>query len=352
MKKLIFTLLLSTLFLSVTAQDNFKKGYIILLSGKQIDGSINYKGDIQSSNICVFKNNDGKIIRYKPGEIKAYRYQSEGYYVSKFVKENNEIKQLFVRYLVKGEKSAYFLRNNSGYHFLLEFSKDTVTVIPYEVNTIWKNGNPYAQEPTAYKGYLRYYFKDQPSLQKQINKNGKPNFNYIIKLTKKYNQLTCGNSCYTVYYKQPSIKFSIEPRVEVVFGRLFDPDVVTEIGGSLYLRLPRAGERWAIRTGLLNLSVINKNSFYFSEIFKIPLRIQYTFTNNKLIQPRLDLGFDLYTYKFAPAVIYFTGSAGFLIELTNKLYLNLGAETIIHSATLEGDFFIGYSIVSGVYIKL
>ena len=66
----------------MSAQTDFKSGYIIDLKGDTIFGQIDYRGDVLMSKVCKFKDDQDKITEFAPNEIAAFRFTDSKYYVA------------------------------------------------------------------------------------------------------------------------------------------------------------------------------------------------------------------------------------------------------------------------------
>ncbi|SNS54976.1 hypothetical protein SAMN06295967_11263 [Belliella buryatensis] len=110
----LFILMISFGFLS--AQDkNYELGSIVLLSGKVVEGSINWQPRKSPSEI-TFMDLDGKISTLTTTDIKSFSLESGFVFL-----ENKEIAEgEFIQFLFDGEISLfkrdvnYYLRNNAG----------------------------------------------------------------------------------------------------------------------------------------------------------------------------------------------------------------------------------------------
>jgi len=66
MKHINFLILFILSFGTLSAQNEFRQGYIIKSEGDTLFGVINYRGYIRMGKVCIFKqnNNSKKIIFY------------------------------------------------------------------------------------------------------------------------------------------------------------------------------------------------------------------------------------------------------------------------------------------------
>jgi len=217
---LVFAVFFSFL---VNGQINFKKGYIITNKNDTIYGRINDKGGISNAKICVFKAKDKPVVRFRPGNIKAYRMFNDKYYVAKRVNVRGVYKQLFIEVLLKGDVSLYYNSKNKEMAFYIEEKEGKMTGLANEdVLLKYKpEGNiAVAYTPTyilhnkIYQDSLRSVFSDSKKIQDRI-----PMVEYdpksLTRITKAYLQEVCkGNNC--INYERDLHMYS--PRFGVFTG--------------------------------------------------------------------------------------------------------------------------------------
>lgn len=361
MKKALITILLMFFYFLLNAQSNFKNGYVVTLSGDSIHGSIKVQNDVQNSEKCIFKDESDQIKIYKPGDIAAYRFENGRYYVSGFAEQKNVVRRIFAENLVKGKKSLFYFRDQAGYHYLLSYHGDTLIEIPFRKRNIYVSGVGYYEGPPLQTGFLRAYFKDEPSLYKDIDKIQQLNFNSLISLIEKYNQLVCGNNCYTNNYKVPSVKMAIELQggIEHVKFGLSRYRYLPQAGGLLFLRIPRADNRLAIKTGLLYYGYpgnTNYPVFPRFSIYTVPLQFEYVFSRDRVVNPKCDFGFDYIMtyyrgYSGNGKALALAGSAGVLFKISRSADFDVSLDSDIFSLRLDTAFFYAYSLNGGIYFK-
>jgi hypothetical protein len=97
MKKILSTSIFLFIVIPLFAQRDFNQGYIIKNNGDTAYGQINYMGDEYNSVSCFFKKNDmDDVVKYIPGEIKAYRFIEGKYYVSRNINIEGKEKEVFI----------------------------------------------------------------------------------------------------------------------------------------------------------------------------------------------------------------------------------------------------------------
>lgn len=364
MKKVLMTTCLLFLSFLVNAQTNFKSGYIVNLTGDTIHGTIKLQKDVLNSKICVFKNTSGTVKLYKPGKIKAYGYGKGNCYVSTFVVNiNSNVTHVFAKYLLKGKKSLFYFKNNSGSYYGLSYKKDTLIQFPFlsGSNSMGDEGSNTAAQ--IQRGFLKTYFKDTPSLYRYFDHTEGVDLNDLIDLTKKYNQLVCGSPCYTVYYNVPSIKLAFEIQGGITYlsnysNALPNDKLLPQVGAILYLQLPRISKSAAFKTGIqyYRYSGVKNNSNYpeFSMV-TIPLQVEYDFLPSHKVRPKIDFGFNTLIESTredpnSAITLSWAVGAGTLFKVSNSVYIDAGIDSNIYA--FPGAHFHTFSLDGGLYFEL
>ncbi len=328
------------------AQKDLRKGYIITNSGDTLSGMINFQGDIKNSKECVFYPEKDKKEEFHPFDIYGYRFEGGKYYVSKFTEEDE--KQIFAEYLVRGQKDLFYYRDNIGNHYLLSKNDSVLIEIPYEEKVVTIDGKTYLQESKEHIGFLKSYFSDCPSVYREIEIMKKPDKNNMISITKKYHDEICGeNSCIVYKKNKIPVKFAVEPRLEMTHFK-GETGFFNQYGGLIYLWLPESNENLYFKTGFLYSKYENDISLY-----KVPLRFEYVFPY-KVFRPKFDLGLNTY---FSQNQAYSEGlaltlaaSGGFLVRITKFMYADIDIETDIIQFTFDTGFLISHSFGFGIFV--
>jgi hypothetical protein len=153
MKKLLTNLALIFAVCSVlTAQADYRKGYIVKLNGDTLSGYINFQKEAINNTICSFKRFEIAIsVSYSPEKIRAYGFSGG----KQFMAANVNGKYYFIEYLVKGDLSLLYL-NRGGKHFFT-YDQDKVIV---ELSS-GKISHPITKvEYSGYKEFLKEKLKD------------------------------------------------------------------------------------------------------------------------------------------------------------------------------------------------
>jgi hypothetical protein len=285
---------------------------------------------------------------YLPDELIGYRFNQGRYYVAKYVKSNQGAKKLFVEYLVKGVKSLYFYGNNEGTHYLVDAGKDTLVEIPDKKDYVNVDGTNYVRESKSYIGYLKSYFNNCPQLFEEIDRTTGLSPSGLVKLTRKYHDLTCGDSSCVVFYKPKSpVRFMVEPQIGTV-KYSGDNKYELQSGILLYLWSPRSSERWYFKTGFIYTSAFEGES----QIIKVPIQFEYLFPD-KLIRPKIDFGCNYWTVdRGLGKTLTLASSIGILIKVSKCLYFDINVDADICQLTYDTGFFISHAANAGICIKL
>ncbi|MEL7145361.1 MAG: outer membrane beta-barrel protein [Bacteroidota bacterium] len=185
MNKIIMCLVGLTLltFQNVSAQGNFKDGFIITNENDTIYGQIAVKGSEKSYLSCLFLNGEGEQKEYSPLNIKGYSFIDGKSYTSQI------IPNFFLERLVKGEASLYRYRNE----FYLQKDGETHELKSQKIEALIGTRTT-NRDDGKWKGILAYLFNDCEQAVKQINKGVRLHEKPLTKLVVTYNQ--CQNSSY------------------------------------------------------------------------------------------------------------------------------------------------------------
>ncbi len=146
-KPLILTISFALTFL-VSAQSDFRPGFIITNAGDSIAGEIDYRLNLKNYNSCLFKNSGGEVTEYFPDQLRGYGFLDDKNYTT-------EIEEgFFVEKLVEGSMSLYrfdnvfFVDKDSLYRF--ESKKGEIDEMSQEVTG----------EDSRWRGILTFLISD------------------------------------------------------------------------------------------------------------------------------------------------------------------------------------------------
>ncbi len=347
MKKGLLIVALLCSYFVVSAQDDYRNGYIIMPNDSLVFGQVNFRDDMRNSKECTFKSKSNDNKTYSPNDIKGYRFTNGKYYVSKYVKAKGNVNHLFVEYLVEGDKSLYYYRDMGGNHFLIDYKNDTLIEIPYREEIVNIGGINYLKEPQDHKKILKAYFRDCPAMFSKIDQLNRPYFDNLVNITKEYYHLTCGDSGCTVYYKpKPLFKIAVEPQYGVshfskyLFG---NSSYQTNFGVNVYLWLPRSNENLYIKTGLTSYS----QDF---TLIKIPIQLEYVFPY-RTFKPKVDFGFNYYRIRPEGMGLNTALAVGVLIKASDYMYFDFSAEADLFNMSYGSKLLLLQAATVGLYLK-
>jgi hypothetical protein len=202
MKYIILAALFFFAIFELTAQSDFRKGYIIKNNNDTLWGLIDYKGNKANARICIYKkDNESEKQIFTPEEIKNYRFTDNKYYISKSVDIGTKTKQLFLEFLINGVVDIYYYRDNLGEHYLIDNGTDNLYELKNEKREIIINDIKYLKDSKEYIGMLKYYFKESPSISQKaetIDLSHKS----LISITHDYHNEVCTNEECIIYEKK------------------------------------------------------------------------------------------------------------------------------------------------------
>jgi hypothetical protein len=183
MKGLILITICFFLLISFSAfnQTNFQNGYIVKTNNEKIEGSLDYQNWRTSPHKIRFLEKGKKESRtYSANEISAFsvsdlRYVSRIIHVDSSSSElknlssnssaENRIDTVFLRVLVQGQSNLFLYKDDGQPHFFME--EDTMKITELLSKNYSVDINRFSNR-MQYKGFLKYYWRNYPSLYDQI----------------------------------------------------------------------------------------------------------------------------------------------------------------------------------------
>jgi hypothetical protein len=306
----------------LSAQTDFRTGFIIENSGDTLFGEIDYRGDLLMSSVCKFKDYNNNVHEYFPSDIKAFRFIGSKYYVSREVND----KKVFLEYLINGEINIYYLRDDDGDHYYLDKKDIRLTEISYEEGIKQVNNKQVFYKSTKHYGLLRVYMQDAPGFDTKIKSIEKPEHRNLIKLAEDYHNVVCGGEKCIIYEKkQPLLRLNLELVSGVIRIENFEHfDSSQKMRDKYFYRhgiiahfwMPRINEKIYIKTGLLYSKVEGINNYKY-DYFKVPIHICYMAPKSYLVRPSVSASLLLPSY-----------SGGVSISLNKRI--NIGVQSWIY----------------------
>lgn len=333
-----FVLICSFLFTValITAQNDFRPGYIIRLNGDTIEGLINYGSESNMCKKCVFQETTGKnASTYNPNEIKGYRFKDSRYYISKLIDD----KWHFLEYIIQGKLNVYHLNINNSEQYFVEKSDNELVEIPSdnEVISTDSTGTRHISKSKKHIGLLIYYLSDAPQIKDDITNLTSITDKSLISLAQKYHKVVCDNEQCIVFEKpKPPVKVSLE----ILGGFNLNPynsaltfldskyavtkNYVAGINGHFWF--PAIGDKIFLKTGLNYMHFEHEKFSYHDSGSQsnliIPLFIEYIY-HKGIIRPKIAAG-AIYSIELGvknPAVI-FDVDLGLNVKITKSVFLS------------------------------
>jgi len=266
--------LLCFIFLEITAQTDYRPGYIITNEMDTIRGLVDYRGEKRNMKVCNFKmTKEHPSKEYFAGDIFGYRYDEGKYYISKKIDSKELNETVFVEFLLKGISNLYYYSSTSYTAFFIESEDSELLELKREEIEFEKDGRVYHKIDNRYIGLLNYAFEDCPEIRKDIAKTGL-NHKDLIQLTKRYHDYVCTDESCIIYEKNlPVLRIELRPQIGYSISTIsfieselddvdFKPSYSPVIGLGMDFMLPRFNEKMSL---LIQLSY-SKEYFYGSNI--------------------------------------------------------------------------------------
>lgn len=198
-------------FLQLSAQSDFRDGYIVKNENDTIYGLIDYRGNKVNSKKCVFKKdiNAEKQV-FTPNELTGYRFTDSKYYVSKEVDIEGQTELLFLEFLINGVVDVYYYRDELGEDYLIDDGSGNLYELRNDKEEVVKNQVRYLKESKEYVGVLKAIFRESPMVFKKVD-NINLNHKSLINVSRDYHNEVCDDQECIVYEKKL-------PKSEKAFG--------------------------------------------------------------------------------------------------------------------------------------
>lgn len=280
-KSILILVLLNLMILSCFSQSNFKIGYIITNSNDTVVGLIKNNGKNANSLKCIFiEESKSERITYFPNDIKAYKFTTGKYYISKTIASRDNEK-MFIEFLFDGIKDLYYYSDISGDHYLIENiesdlielknEKMIVTAVNRQagISSYYSELTPakYEKESKEYIGVLKNLFIDGPATMKKVESISLSQ-NSLVDIAQDYHNEVCPDEVCTNYTKRNT---KVEFRYGPIAGISFSQISYKATGASFNLDFLPQGKSSGITFG----AFINMRDPTFSEKFSMQLEMAY-----------------------------------------------------------------------------
>lgn len=365
---------------SLLCNSQFIEGYIITNDDKTINGYINFKGSINNSDKCEFRfQPEGEIHVYKPGEVKAFRFNDSKYFSSMEISVNNEPKTVFLEWLIKGLVSILeYSPSVSERRYFLLTEDNSIIELTNSTKNVTKDGTTYEINNQEYKNTLSFYLRDCPTLKPNIE-TSMLSSKSLINVAKEYHVKKCDSwDCVIYEAKDRKLKYSIGISGSYLSSHLVlnsgNPEVVYNSNNTGYginikaENLPALSPKFSAKLNIMLYSslfrydttviwsafpkitsalIAGEDRMFEVKYIRMPFQISYKFTQKK-INPYIALGGTMnirYSYKkYSKYLIdYALDNNGF--TLGSKLFLTqLGLNT---GAGIEFELNPNFSMNAG-----
>ena len=292
MKKLI-VLFMCIFSLGMSAQSQFKEGYVLLMNGDTLYGQIENRNYYNNSIQCLFKpENSNTAIKYTPDQLLGYRFTDGKYYISKQVDTEGTKKTLFLEYLINGELNVYFYQDNNGNHYYVNKSSSSLRELTYSKDIITIDGLDYLRDSKPFINVLDNLTGDCQSVKDDIKKLDVPDHRNLIKIAEEYHNQVCKDRKCIIYEKKMPRKLKLEfvGGSSTVFA--YADNIIQKsypsYGFNIFMQQPIASERIYLGAGLIFDGKIDSSKTYY----RVPLSINYCNFEQKL-SPFLSFGIDI-----------------------------------------------------------
>ena len=301
MKNYFFCIILACSFFKLSAQGDYRPGYIITNSKDTIHGFVNNQVGLKNYRQCQFKKSKaGYSTDYAPSDIYGYRFSEGKYFISKEMPTKEGSKKVFVEMIIDGRLSLF--RYNNAYYAEKE-GEATVYILENTETEVIVNEEKAFKENKEYVGILNMLMSDCRDQNLKIQ-SVRLKERSLTKLFEDYNE--CQGVAYENYkgdenWYIKNVGFNIgyvnsRLRKDTFLERNFDRISTVTVGGNYEIIAPKVNDKLSLLTGLHFLSgkYVDGSSTYGDEIVehfqvRLPLSIKYALTKNKTT-PYFNLG--------------------------------------------------------------
>ncbi len=200
-KTVIVLFLLTCTSLMLTAQNDWKTGFIIQNNGDTIQGYLDNRDSKSNAQKCYFKSNlEETTQEFSPSDLKGYRYIDGKFYISKTVKEIDPTQPVFLEFIIQAEASLYHFRDKESHYFI---EKDSMLYPLVNTKSIKKeNSVTYEKENNEYIGVLNYLLRDA-DISSDIQRSELTSKS-LTHLANKYHHVVCSEKECIIYERKPN----------------------------------------------------------------------------------------------------------------------------------------------------
>lgn len=199
---IIITLFIFVGILELFSQSDFRAAYIVKQNSDKLYGFVEYKGNKANAKKCIFRadlNSENQF--FTPDDIDSYRFIDGKFYVSRLVKSGEEVKLMFLEYLINGIVDLYYYRDGVGEHYLIHKENEKLYELKNEEKEIVRNNTTYNINTKEYVGVLKATFGDSPSVSKKVDHTILTHKS-LIKIANDYHNEVCSGEECIIYKKK------------------------------------------------------------------------------------------------------------------------------------------------------
>jgi len=353
---------------SVWAQRDYRKGYIITNQQDTVYGWIDYRGDVRNAKICSFKETEtGQVTDYSPTDIAAYRFTDSKYYVSRNIGNADDPKQVFLEYLVNGLAKLYYYRDDSSQdHYFIE-NDGHFLELKMEEKEVEIDGKTRTVSKKSYVGVLKATLNVW-EMNSDIDK-ARLEHSSLINIAKDYHQYACtdGSECIVYERKKQLMALRIGPVVGVDWSTIkklvlnedyifhhsvdyrYNPCSNFTVGINLNFSMPRLNEKFFLQMQAMY------TKYYFFGAYENPQQSIEVHIRNNVLQMGLAVKYEYPKGKWRPTLVVGAATIWFpdgSIEKIADIYTTEG----IRQSTVIEDFptklLFGFEVIPGVHYYL
>jgi hypothetical protein len=303
---------LLTVIQALYGQTDFRPGYYITNDNDTVHGLIDYRGDVRTSKICVFRlDKNNEPVRFRPGEILGYRFERGKFYISRQVPINEEERLVFAEYLVNGIADLYYVRGEERDHYYIESGDGVLHELANPEILVKQDGKLFQPNTYEYIGVLKATFADCPDIQPTINSMILSQKS-LIKITESYHDYVCEEEKCIIYRKEiPPVRVGFGPSFGFASADLqllqrklyesfdFSSGLAPSFELSFYMEFPRINEKLSLQVE----SDLFRSSFYsyYEEVQPYGTsHIYQANANAKVLRSTITIRYSFPTGRFKP----------------------------------------------------
>ncbi|MGB3801687.1 MAG: hypothetical protein WA952_17855 [Lewinella sp.] len=331
---------------SLSAQHDFRPGFIVTVANDTVAGEVDYRGDVTLNTLASFRTGEGKTAEYAPGTINAYGFDDGRLFVSETV----DNQPLFLERLTSGRVDLYYFRDERFNHYLIDKPGLGLSMLEYKETIKRVRGKRVLNRSRSHVLLLNYYLQDWVDAPEKTKDLGEPRHEDLINLLRQYHAAVGAADDFEVLKEQPPL-IVVSPELVGGYTKYFDVSDLsvtsyTPVGIIGHLWMPRFNERLYFRTGMLytRFELESGSRGYY----KLPVQLEYIYPSGAF-RPRFAFGPN-FNNLTANTV---SGNIGAMVRVANRVFV-----TAAYELEFEQEFviipvdFLAQSVSVGVSLML